>query len=177
MGTEIERKFLVIGEHWRAAVQCSERMLQGYLVSAHALHEGDARASVRVRLAGEHAWLNIKAAQLGIARAEYEYAIPPVDAETLIATLCEGVVEKIRHYAPIDGALFEIDEFLGANAGLVVAEIELDAIDAEFPLPAWLGREVSTTGRYYNVNLIDYPYVDWTADERNATDVEDVPCC
>lgn len=177
MGTEIERKFLVNGERWRGAVQCSERMLQGYLIGAPALQQGHARASVRVRLAGGHAWLNIKAAQLGIARAEYEYAIPPDDAEMLIATLCEGVVEKIRHYAPIDGALFEIDEFLGANAGLVIAEVELAAIDAAFPVPAWLGREVSTTGRYYNVNLIEHPYADWTDDERNATDIEDATCC
>lgn len=177
MGTEIERKFLVTGEHWRAAVQCSERMLQGYLIGAHALHEGHARASVRVRLAGVHAWLNIKAAQLGIARAEYEYPIPPADAEMLIATLCEGVVEKIRHYAPVGKALFEIDEFLGANAGLVVAEVELPAVDAPFPVPAWLGKEVSTVGRYYNVNLIEHPYIDWTTDERDATDIEEASCC
>lgn len=174
---EIERKFLVSGERWRAGVQCSERMVQGYLIGANALHEGHARASVRVRLAGEHAWLNIKAAQVGIARAEYEYPIPPADADALIATLCEGVVEKIRHYTPIDGALFEIDEFLGNNAGLVVAEIELAAIDTAFPVPVWLGREVSATGRYHNVNLIEHPYVNWTAAERDATDVVDTACC
>lgn len=177
MGIEIERKFLLTGDRWRADVAHSERLAQGYLVGAQALRDGSARASVRVRLAGEHAWLNIKGASLGIARAEFEYPIPTVDAQAMLASLCDGVLEKIRHHVAVGGALFEIDEFLGDNTGLIVAEIELPAVDAPFPRPPWLGREVSTLGRYYNVNLIAHPYARWTADERDAADGEAIPCC
>lgn len=170
MPIEIERKFLLNGDAWRAQVTRSERMAQGYLVGAAALRTGHARASVRVRRSGERAWLNIKAARLGIERAEYELALPLDEADEMLATLCDGVLEKIRHYAPLDGMLFEIDEFLGANAGLMVAEIELPAADASFPRPAWLGREVSALARYYNVNLIAHPYAEWSAVERCATE-------
>lgn len=172
MPIEIERKFLLNGDGWRAQVARSERMAQGYLVGAAALQAGHARASVRVRRSGEQAWLNIKAARLGIERAEYEVALPPDEADEMLATLCDGVLEKNRHYVPLGGMLFEIDEFLGANAGLVVAEIELPATDAPFPRPAWLGREVSALARYYNVNLIAHPYAAWSAAERDAVDGE-----
>lgn len=168
MGIEIERKFLLSGDAWRDAVTESERIAQGYLVSAQALHDGTARASVRVRRTGERAWLNIKSAQLGIERAEFEYPVPIADAEQMLAELCDGVVEKIRHHVVVDGVLFEIDEFFGENAGLVVAEVELPAPDADFPRPSWLGREVSHLARYYNVNLIAHPYARWTPDERQA---------
>jgi len=177
MPIEIERKFLVNGDGWRVQAARSERMAQGYLVGAAAIRDGAAKASVRVRRSGERAWLNIKEARAGIARAEYEVALPPADAEAMLATLCDGVLEKIRHYATIDGMLFEIDEFLGANAGLVVAEIELPAVDARFPRPGWLGREVSALARYYNVNLIAHPYAGWSAAERDAADGEPLPCC
>jgi adenylate cyclase len=168
MGIEIERKFLLGDDSWRDAVTESERIAQGYLVSAQALHDGTARASVRVRRTGERAWLNIKSAQLGIERAEFEYPVPIADAEQMLADLCDGVVQKIRHHVIVDGVLFEIDEFFGDNAGLVVAEVELPATDASFPRPSWLGREVSHLARYYNVNLIAHPYAHWTQDERHA---------
>ncbi|MET3650860.1 CYTH domain-containing protein [Dyella japonica] len=168
MGIEIERKFLLGDDSWRDGVTESERIAQGYLVSAQALHDGTARASVRVRRTGERAWLNIKSAQLGIERAEFEYPVPIADAEQMLADLCDGVVEKIRHHVIVDGVLFEIDEFFGENAGLVVAEVELPTTDASFPRPAWLGREVSHLARYYNVNLIAHPYARWTSDERQA---------
>jgi len=168
MGIEIERKFLLSDDSWRDAVTESERMAQGYLVSAQALHDGTARASVRVRRAGERAWLNIKSAQLGIERAEFEYSVPIADAEQMLTELCDGVLQKIRHHVTVDGVLFEIDEFFGENAGLVVAEVELPSTDAAFPRPAWLGREVSHLARYYNVNLIAHPYARWTHDERHA---------
>jgi len=154
MGIEIERKFLVGDESWRA--QASRR--------------GATRASVRVRLAGDRAWLNIKSAELGVQRAEYEYPIPVDDARRMLEELCDGVVEKVRHYVEVDGALFEVDEFGGANRGLVVAEIELAAPDAAYPRPSWLGREVSALARYYNVALIEHPYRDWSAAERAAED-------
>lgn len=170
MGIEIERKFLLASDAWRAQVERSVLFAQGYLVGAAALAAGHARASVRVRRAGDTAWINIKAARLGIERAEYEYAIPVADADELLAALCDGVLRKWRHYVTVDGVLFEIDEFLDANAGLVVAEVELPRADAPFPRPAWLGREVSAATRYYNVNLIAHPFAQWTPAERDGID-------
>jgi adenylate cyclase len=177
MATEIERKFLLRDDGWRACVTHCERIAQGYLVDAAALVAGLARASVRVRISGGNAWFNVKAAQVGIARAEYEYPLPPDDARAMLDDLCGGKVEKIRHCAMVDGASFEVDEFLGVNAGLVVAEIELPAIDASFPRPSWLGREVSHLVRYYNLQLIAHPYANWSADERAAVDAPECPAC
>jgi adenylate cyclase len=171
MGIEIERKFLLRDDSWRETVEHSEQIAQGYLVGAQALRDGAARASVRARVAGEQAWLNIKSATPGIERAEFEYAIPLSDARTLLATLCDGVMEKVRHHVRVDGVLFEIDEFLGDNQGLIVAEVELPAVDAPFPRPSWLGREVSALVRYYNVQLIAHPYQQWSLAERAAEDV------
>jgi adenylate cyclase len=170
MPIEIERKFLLASDDWRADVERSESLAQGYLVGAQALRDGSARASVRARLAGEQAWLNIKAATPGIARTEFDYPIPVDDARVLLADLCDGVLEKVRHHVRVEGALFEIDEFHGDNEGLIVAEIELPALDAAFPRPPWLGREVSALTRYYNVNLIAHPYRQWTPLERAAED-------
>ncbi|MEO6799543.1 MAG: CYTH domain-containing protein [Rhodanobacter sp.] len=170
MGIEIERKFLMADDSWRERIERSEPMAQGYLVGAQALREGHARASVRARLAGEQAWLNIKAATPGIARAEFDYPVPVADARAMLASLCDGVLEKVRHHVRVEGVLFEIDEFNGDNDGLMVAEVELPAVDAPFPRPSWLGREVSALTRYYNVNLIAYPYRQWTPAERAAED-------
>ncbi|MEO9079837.1 MAG: CYTH domain-containing protein [Rhodanobacter sp.] len=170
MGIEIERKFLLADDSWRTRVERSEPMAQGYLVGAQALREGHARASVRARLAGEQAWLNIKASTPGIARTEFDYPVPVADARAMLASLCDGVLEKVRHHVRVDGVLFEIDEFNGDNDGLIVAEVELPAVDASFPHPSWLGREVSALTRYYNVNLIAYPYRQWSPAERAAGD-------
>lgn len=168
MGVEIERKFLLEGDAWRAQVSQSQRMRQGYLVDADALAAGLARSSVRVRVAGDQAWLNIKSAELGIARTEYEYPVPVADAEHMLEHLCRGRVSKTRHLVPIDGFTFEIDQFEDDNAGLLVAEIELPTKDSDFPRPAWLGREVSHLARYYNVQLIAHPWRDWSAAERRG---------
>jgi adenylate cyclase len=167
MAIEIERKFLVIGNAWRAAVTQSKTMRQGYLVG-----EGG-RSSIRVRVAGEDARLNIKAAVVGAARAEYDYPVPLADAQEILDTLCVGRVDKTRHYAPAcssSGAVltWEIDEFAGANAGLIVAELELSSVDQGFDRPAWLGAEVTEYARYYNHALALHPYRDWTDDDRNA---------
>ena len=170
MGIEIERKFLLSSDAWRAQVSRSQRLVQGYLVSAAAVTSGAARSSVRVRIGGDQAWLNIKSATLGPARQEYEYEVPLADAEAMLAKLCDGVVEKIRHYVAHANHEFEIDEFFGANDGLVVAELQLDAVDEAFERPDWLGREVSHLPRYYNLNLIAYPYAAWTAPEREGLD-------
>ena len=160
MPTEIERKFMVQGEGWRAEVSRSIPMRQGYLA------ELGGRASVRVRLEGAEARLNIKAAVVGAARAEYEYDIPSAEAEEILATLCSGLVLKTRHYVERDGLTWEIDVFEGANAGLVVAEVELCTVEQEFPRPAWLGRELTDEQRYYNHALAKRPYAEWSRDER-----------
>lgn len=165
MAVEIERKFLVVGDAWREGVSRSEPMLQGYLAGPPA-----ARCSVRVRIAGDIAFLNVKSATTGVVRDEYEYSIPPADARRMLETLAGDVVAKVRHHVDVDGHLFEIDEFSGDNAGLIVAEIELDDVDAAFPRPAWLGREVSHLVRYYNLNLAKHPYARWNPAERNADD-------
>jgi adenylate cyclase len=166
MAIEIERKFLLAGSEWRDAVERSERIAQGYLVGAQTLRTGAARASVRVRVSGDRAWLNIKAAVPGLRRAEYDVPMPLHDARAILDTLCDGVIEKVRHHVRVDGLLFEIDEFLGDNQGLIVAEVELRDVDQAIPRPAWLGHEVSELTRYYNVNLIQHPFKNWTAEER-----------
>ena len=168
MGVEIERKFLLAGDAWRAQVVRSERMQQGYLIDAAALRASGVRCSVRVRIAGDSAWLNIKSALHGIERREYDYAIPLADAERQLAEFCDARVEKTRHYVPHGGYTFEIDEFHGENAGLLVAELELPAVDAAFERPHWLGAEVSDVPRYYNIHLIHHPYARWSAAEQSG---------
>ena len=153
MGIEIERKFLLRDDSWRAAADAGTRFVQGYL--------GGARCSVRVRREGDVACLNIKSLALGTTRQEFEYAIPVPDAEALLASFCDRSVEKIRYLVDFAGKRWEIDEFLGDNAGLVVAEIELEREDEPFQRPSWLGDEVTDDGRYYNVNLVKHPYRDW----------------
>jgi adenylate cyclase len=159
MAIEIERKFLPASDAWRAAVERTERLAQGYL--------GGERASVRIRIGAGRAFLNVKARVRGAARLEFEYPVPLADAECMLAELClPGRIEKLRHHVRHQGALWEIDEFLGENAGLVVAEIELDAVDAEFARPPWLGREVTDEARWYNLALAERPYARWPASER-----------
>ena len=155
MAREIERKFLVGDDSWRAAVTRAVPMEQGYLASGGA-------CSVRVRIEGAVARLNIKSATLGIEREEFDYPIPRADAEFMLARLCgRRVVRKVRHIVPYGKHSWEIDEFQGANAGLVVAEIELAATDEPYARPPWLGIEVSDDRRYYNVCLAEHPYRDW----------------
>ena len=100
------------------------------------------------------------------ARQEYDYPIPVADAERMLRDFCNGVVEKVRHYVPHAGLMFEVDEFLGDNADLVVAEVELQSADQAIAKPEWLGREVSEHLRYYNLNLLQYPYSRWSERER-----------
>lgn len=155
MATEIEHKFLLCNDTWRAQIQRSTHMRQGYLVS-------DARSSVRVRIADHQGFLNIKSGTLGIQRQEYEYLIPCADAEELLDTLCaKPLLEKTRHYVPVDQHLWEIDEFAGENTGLIVAELELQAVGEIFTRPSWLGKEVSDDPRYYNSQLAKHPYRSW----------------
>jgi len=160
MAIEIERKFLLRDESWRHNADSGIVMRQGYL-------SNNSKSSIRVRISGKEANLNIKSSTPGTVRSEYEYAIPLNDAEELLANLChESIIEKIRYHVEVSGFIWEIDLFSGANSGLVVAEIELSEINQEFPRPAWLGREVSDEIRYYNSHLAGYPYQKWSKAEQ-----------
>lgn len=154
MGTEIERKFLLTGDAWRdMAVGIKYR--QGYLGL-------DNKRTVRVRIAGEQAFLTIKGKTSGISRMEYEYPIPVEDASILLAELCEQpIIEKKRYKVVYQGFVWEVDEFFGENEGLLVAEIELEEEGQEFEKPPWVGAEVSSDRRYCNASLIKNPYSMW----------------
>jgi adenylate cyclase len=173
MGIEIERKFLLTGEAWRAAAHNVIAMAQGYLNDLHAVHSGAMNTSVRVRIEGEQARLNIKSRELGASRQEFDYLIPMDDARALLALCIGGVIDKRRHLVQYGGHLWEIDEFLGDNAGLVVAEIELDREDESFERPSWLGMEATHAGRYYNLALASRPYSQWDEAQRLATDLKE----
>lgn len=152
MGVEVERKFLVQGIGWVTGTGVLYR--QGYL-------NRDKTRTVRVRIAGDAAFLTVKGVSVGATRAEFEYAIPLTDAEGLLA-LCDGpLIEKTRHLVRVDGTLWEVDVFAGDNAGLVVAEVELTAEDQPFARPDWLGAEVTHDVRYFNSNLATQPYCLW----------------
>ena len=166
MPLEIERKFLLASDAWRAHVARSERMAQGYLNDAKSVTSGRQNASVRVRIAGEAAHLNIKSREAGPSRQEFEYPLPVHEAEALLALCVGGRIDKRRHYVAHEGHLWEIDEFDGDNAGLLVAEIELSAVDEAFAKPDWLGMEVTEQSRYYNLMLAERPYSQWTQEER-----------
>ncbi|WP_150045964.1 MULTISPECIES: CYTH domain-containing protein [Methylomonas] len=155
MALEIEHKFLLANDGWRERVERSVYYKQGYLSS-------DRHSSVRVRISDTKAWLNIKSAVIGTHRQEFEYEIPLADAQTILADLChKPLIEKIRHFVQNSGHTWEIDEFLGENAGLVVAEIELLQIGENFEKPAWIGAEVTSDLRYYNNALCKNPFKNW----------------
>ena len=155
MALEIERKFLVTSDAWRAQAHSRELLRQGYL-------ESNDRSSIRVRTAGAKAWLNLKAKRSGLSRLEFEYEIPRADADEILDELCKGPrVEKYRHEVRIGPHVWEVDEFLGDNRGLVVAEIELGDEAESFARPDWLGEEVTHEERYYNYNLVTRPYREW----------------
>ena len=160
MGIEIERKFLVSNEAWRAAASRRVRMRQGYLT-----REGP--NSVRVRIAGDEARLNMKSAEIGTTRLEFDWPVPLADAEQILDRLCHRpLIEKVRHFVVVAAHTWEVDEFEGANAGLIVAELELSAADEDFERPAWVGREVTQERRYYNQALVERPYSTWAKAER-----------
>lgn len=169
MAIEIERKFLVAGDAWRAAAHKVVPMAQGYLNDLEAMDNGAMKVSVRVRVQGEEAHLNLKSRELGHTRQEFDYAIPIEDARSLLALSIGGLVDKRRHYVEHAGHLWEVDEFLGDNAGLVVAEIELACADEAFEKPAWVGREVTHSKRYYNLALASRPYSQWSGAEQAGT--------
>jgi len=159
MAVEIERKFLLLNDSWQQHVVSKNLMRQGYFAGPE---KHQPRASIRIRISNQHAYLNIKSYELGISRQEYEYEIDLNDAEKMLSTLCEKpLIEKIRYEVVVGLHTWEIDVFSGDNNGLVVAEIELDHEKEYFDKPDWLGEEVSTDARYYNVSLIKHPFKDW----------------
>ena len=163
MGNEIERKFLVT-DGWRQQVHHSVVCRQGYLSTAP-------ERTVRVRIMGDNAFLTIKGQTRGYSRHEFEYPIPVADAQELLQMAVHPLVEKIRHYVQYAGMLWEIDEFSGDNAGLVVAEIELEEEAQSFHSPPWLGQEVTEDKRYYNASLSRSPYSLW--EESNTHGIQE----
>lgn len=155
MPLEIERKFLVDTARWHPDPAQAVRYRQGYLCSAPDL-------VVRVRTAGDRAFITIKGATEGITRLEFEYPVPLDDAQIMLERLCGGpLIEKTRYRVPFGGRVWEVDVFAGDNAGLVLAEVELPSADAPVELPPWVGVEVSDNPRYYNANLSRNPYRRW----------------
>ena len=171
MGIEIERKFLVTSDAWRKEAHEVVPMAQGYINDMAAMDNGSQKASVRVRIEGAKAWLNLKSRELGHTRQEFNYPLPVGDARTLLGLCVGGLIDKRRHYVRHEGHLWEVDEFLGENAGLVVAEIELQHADEAFALPAWAGKQVTDALRYYNLALASRPYSRWADGERAANDI------
>ncbi len=154
MGQEIERKFLVRNDTWRRNAT-GTHYRQGYLCT-------EPERTVRVRIAGDRGTLTIKGKTVGATRAEFEYDIPGKEAEQLLDTLCQRpLIEKVRYVLRDGSHTWEIDVFEGDNAGLVVAEIELQREDEAFERPNWLGEEVTDDPRYFNANLVQNPYDRW----------------
>ena len=155
MAKEIERKFLVKGDTWRALAN-GTTYRQGYLNSAK-------ERTVRVRTTDKKAFLTIKGITVGATRPEYEYEIPFDEGQAMLESLAEKpLIEKKRYKIPTEGATWEIDEFLGDNKGLIIAEIELANENQVFERPAWLGEEVTGDPRYYNSSLIRKPFTRWS---------------
>ena len=154
MPLEIERKFLVRTGAWQPSDD-GQPMAQGYVVTGPPV-------SVRVRVAGDRGFLTLKKDRGEGIRTEFEYEIPLDEAEQMLSELCTGrVVEKTRYRQLHEGHLWEVDVFHGANAGLTVAEIELDRLDSAFTRPPWLGEEVTADRRYLNSCLAMRPYTTW----------------
>lgn len=159
MAQEIERKFRVMGE-FRHLAHKSIHMVQGYIASG--------RRTVRVRISDDKAWLTIKGPSTngGLTRYEWEREISLKEALELIQLSEGATIEKRRHIVEYEGHTFEVDEFEGENAGLIIAEVELQSEDEEFEHPEWLGREVTGIKRYYNSHLRAHPYSEWSDEER-----------
>ena len=155
MSFEIERKFLVLDRSWERAVIRAIPIRQAYL-------RADGKASIRVRIRGDgKAAITIKSSAADLRRLEFEYDIPTLEAEHLIALRQGAVIEKVRHVVPYEGLTWEVDVFEGENAGLCVAEVELTDTAQHVPKPAWVGSEVTGDARYYNGSLASFPFAQW----------------
>jgi CYTH domain-containing protein len=153
MAVEIERKFLVLGDAWRALGN-PVPYAQGYLARGNGV-------TVRIRIAGEKAFFTVKGPVEGISRPEFEYPVPLGDAREMLQLCKDPVISKTRTRIPHDSHVWEVDEFGGENQGLIVAEIELSSPDEEISLPPWVGTEVTGDPRYYNSNLAVHPFRVW----------------
>ena len=155
MGIEIERKFLMNPEKWEHLEKpLGEFYRQGYLST-------DPTKTIRVRQTLEQGFLTIKGISVGATRKEYEYEIPLEEAKELLDQFSVAELSKIRYKISIGNHVWEVDEFLGKNEGLIVAEIELTSEDEDFEIPDWIGREVTGAEKYYNSNLVTEPYENW----------------
>ena len=159
MAQEIERKYMVVGEYKELA-HTSIHLMQGYIASG--------RRTVRVRISDDRAWLTIKGPSRdgGLSRYEWEQEINPREALELMQLAEGAIIEKIRHIVEFEGHTFEVDEFLGDNLGLVIAEVELGSCDEQVTLPEWIGRELTGEKRFYNSHLRAHPYCEWSDEER-----------
>ncbi len=156
MAIEIERKFIVTDDSYKAMAFQSDRIAQGYIC-----REGGNSARVRVR--GDKGYITIKGPSLdgGLSRFEWEKEIPATEALELLRLCHDGIIDKIRHLVKWGEHVFEVDEFFGDNEGLVVAEVELDDANEDFEKPGFIGREVTGDKRYYNSRLTRFPYKSW----------------
>jgi adenylate cyclase len=163
MAFEIERKFLVIDDAWQQSVRSESYIRQAYLT-------GRDKASIRVRIRDNQiATLTIKSRGAGLKRLELEYEIPVLDAEAMLPLRHGAIIEKRRAIVPFHGHVWEVDTFFGENAGLVLAEIELDAVGETFVRPPWVGAEVTKQASYYNSALANNPFSAWAErDHRSA---------
>jgi adenylate cyclase len=160
MGLEVERKYLVANECWRRHVGPGTPYVQGYV-------SVDPERSVRVRIAEGKATLNVKREVTSAIRDEFEYPIPAEDADQILASICiQPLVEKTRYTVQAGDLKWEIDEFSGANRGLVIAEVELEDDRRQIVAPDWVGEEVTGDPRYFNINLVKHPYSEWANGER-----------
>lgn len=154
MSVEIERRFLLKNDDWRAEAGQPKTLRQGYL-------SVEKERTIRVRIVGEQAWLTLKGYISDVSRSEFEYEIPLAHAETMMATMCPFKLEKHRYEIEHGGFTFEVDEYFGENAPLVVAEIELPGEDTPFHKPDWLSEEITSDGMYTNAYLSKHPYSSW----------------
>lgn len=153
-GIEIERRFLLKNDAWKAVAGAPCLMSQGYL-------SVEKERIIRLRIIGNQAWLTLKGYISDVSRSEFEYEIPVADAQTMMDTMCPFRLEKHRYEVNYQGFIFEIDEYFGDNAPLIVAELELPAEDTPFPRPDWLGEEITSDGRFTNAYLSKHPYSQW----------------
>lgn len=154
MGQEIERKFLLANGGWRGRVE-GVSYCQGYIATRN-------HRTVRVRIAGPKGYLTLKGPVQGLSRPEFEYEIPVDEAREILETLCDRpFVAKTRYKIPVGDFIWEVDEFEGENAGLILAEVELSSEDQDFELPDWIGQEVTGDRRYYNSYLVQNPFQSW----------------
>lgn len=154
MTIEIERRFLLKNDSWREEAGEPEMMRQGYL-------SVDKECTIRVRIVGRKAWLTLKGYISDTTRSEFEYEIPITHAEQMMQTMCPFKLEKHRYKIEYRGFMFEIDEYFGDNAPLVVAELELPGEGVPFEKPDWLGEEITSNGKFTNAYLSKHPYSQW----------------